>query len=198
MKIFIDGEPFIPSSPEVLENKRQLLAEIDEEILGKGLTYTTISVDGVEMDSSAFTRLHKGREAHIKTCEIKSLVIESLQEAISYLPRLNSGIENIALELERKEQKNISEQLADFAEGLDWLINVMQKSQLLLKVNDDELSDKEKTIEKLNKSLENISECFEKGRITEIAFHMRHGVLPEMSKISAYVDKLLETANLMK
>ena len=198
MKIFIDGEPFIPSSPEVLENKRQLLAEIDEDILGKGLTYTTISVDGVEMDSSAFARLHMGREAHIKTCKIKSLVIESLQEAINYLPRLNSGIQNIALELERKEQDNISEQLANFAEGLDWLVNVMQKCQLLLKVNDADLSDKEKTIAKLNKSLGNISECFEKGRMMEIAFHMRQGVLPEISKISFYVDKLLEIANLMK
>jgi len=198
MKIFIDGEPFNPSSQEVLESKRQLLAEIDGEILKKGLTYTTITVDGVEMDSSAFTRLRKGREAHFKTCEIKSLVIESLQEAINYLPRLNGGIQNIASELERKEQENISKQLADFAEGLDWLINVMQKSQLLLEVKDSELSGKEEAITNLNKSLENISDCFEKGRLMEIAFHMRHGVLPEINNISAYVAKLLETANLMK
>ena len=198
MKIFIDGEPFNPSSQEVLESKRQLLAEIDGEILKKGLTYTTITVDGVEMDSSAFTRLRKGREAHFKTCEIKSLVIESLQEAINYLPRLNGGIQNIASELERKEQENISKQLADFAEGLDWLINVLQKSQLLLEVKDSELSGKEEAITNLNKSLENISDCFEKGRLMEIAFHMRHGVLPEINNISAYVAKLLETANLMK
>jgi hypothetical protein len=170
---------------------------VDEEILQKGLTYTDITVDGVEMDSAAFVRLRGGREAHFKTCRIKSLVIESLEEAINYLPRLNNGIKNIASELERKEQENISENMANFAEGLDWLVNVMQKSQFLLKVNDSELPGKEETITKLNKSLESISECFEKGRIMEIAFHMRQ-TIPEIEKISDYVNQLFETANLMK
>ena len=194
MKIFIDGEPFVPSSPAVSRSKRRLLAEIDEEILKKGLTYTSITVDGVEMDSSAFLRLRKGREAHFKTCEIKALVIESLDEAINYLPRLNNGIQNIASGLERKEYENISEQLANFAEGLDWLVNVMQKSQLLLGVKDSELSGKDETMAKLNKSLESIAECFEKGRITEISFHMRQ-ILPDIKKISDYIVQLLEAAN---
>ncbi|MCL2767906.1 MAG: hypothetical protein FWE49_04200 [Synergistaceae bacterium] len=197
MKIFIDGEPFNPSSQVILRSKRRLISEIDEEISRKGLTYTNITVDGVEMDSSAFVRLRKGREAHFKTCEIKTLVIESLQEAKNYLPRLNAGIQNIASGLERKEQEDISEHLASFAEGLDWLVSVMQKSQFLLKVKDSELVEKEGTITKLNKSLESISECFEKGRIMEIAFHMRQGVLPEIKVISNYIAKLLETANHM-
>jgi hypothetical protein len=65
-------------------------------------------------------------------------------------------------------------------------------------VQDSELPDKEDTIIKLNTSLENISECFEKGRIMEIAFHMRQGTLPEVKKISGYIVKLLETAMLMQ
>jgi len=197
MKIFIDGEPFNPSSPAVSKSKQQLLEEIDEEILGKGLTYTTITVDGIEMDSSAFTRLRKGREAHFQTRQIKSLVIESLQEAMNYLPRLIDGTQKIASEFERKEQEKINEHLANFSEGLDWLINVMQKSQLLLKVEDSKLSGKEETIVNLNKYLKNISECFEKGRIMEIAFHMRQ-IIPEIKKISDYAGQLLEIANLMK
>ena len=197
MKIFIDGEPFTPSSPEVSESKRQLLDEIDGEILKKGLTYTTITVDGVEMDSSAFLLLRKGREAHFKTCEVKSLVLESLQEAINYLPRLSGGIQNIASGLERKENENISEQLINFAEGLDWLVSVMQKSQLLLLVKDSELPGKEETVAKLNKSLKSVSECFENGRIMEISFHMRQ-ILPELKAISDYIVQLLEIAQLKK
>ena len=197
MKVFIDGELFTPSSPAVSRSKRRLLAEVDEEILKKGLTYTDITVDGVEMDSAALVRLRGGREAHFKTCRIKTLVVESLEEAVNYLPRLEGGIQNIASGLERKEQENIGEDMANFAEGLDWLVNVMQKSQFLLQVKDSELPGKEETITKLNKSLESISECFEKGRIMEIAFHMRQ-TIPGIEKISDYVRQLLETANLMK
>ena len=194
VKIFIDGEPFYPASPTASKSKQKLLAEIDEEIFQKGLTYTTITVDGIEMDSAAFVRLRKGREAHFATCKIETLVIESLEEAVSYLPRLTDGIEKIAGALERKEQENINEQMTSFAEGVGWIVNVMQKNQILLKVKDSELPGKEETILKLNASLESISGCFEKGRIMEIAFHMRQGVLPEIVKISGYINKLLETA----
>ena len=194
MKIFIDGEPFYPSSPEVLRNKKRILSEIDAEIFEKGLTYSTITIDGVDIDASAFTRLRKGREAHFKTCKISALVIESLQEATDYLPRLINGIKKIASDFERKEEFNIYESLANFSEGVGWLINVMQKNQFLLKVQDSELSEKEETITRLNNSLKKISECFEKERIMEIAFHMRQGILPEIIKISAYIAQLLETA----
>lgn len=198
MKIFIDGDPFYPSSSIVSGSKQLLLSEVEEEIAKKGLTYTFITVDGVEMDSSAFLRLREGREAHFKTCKVKTLVIESLQEAINYLPRLTDGIQKIASEFERKEHENADEYMANFAEGLGWLVDVMQKNQFLLKVNDSELPDKKDTIIKLNTSLENISECFEKHRIMEIAFHMRHGILPEIKKISGYIVQLLETAMLMQ
>ncbi|MCL1875206.1 MAG: hypothetical protein FWF87_02970 [Synergistaceae bacterium] len=198
MKIFIDGEPFYPLSPTESRSKQQLLKEIDEEIVQNGLTYTTITVDGVEMDSSAFLHLRKGREAHFKTCKIKDLVIESLQEAINYLPRLTDGIQKIASEFERKEEENADEHMTNFAEGLGWLINVMQKNQILLKVKDSELPNKEETIVKINASLESISECFEKRRIMEIAFHMRQGILPEIKNISGYVAQLLDTAMLMQ
>jgi len=198
VKIFIDGEPFNPSSPEVSGSKEQLLAEIDEEILQKGLTYTTIVVDGVEMDSSAFVRLRSGREAHIKTRQTIHLVIESLQEAMNYLPRLNDGIQKLASELEHNNQENLNEHLADFAEGLGWLVNVMQKSQIFLDVKDSQLSDKVEVLSKLNKSLQNIFECLEKHRIMEIAFHMRQGILPEIKKISEFIEKLLEAAKIKK
>jgi hypothetical protein len=197
VKIFIDGEPFYPTSPAVARSKQRLLSEIDEEIFKKGLTYSTITIDGVEIDASAFLRLRKGREAHFKTCEIRSLVIESLEEATEYLPRLINGIQKIASDFERKEQENIYEDLTNFSEGLDWLVNVMQKNQILLKVQDSELSNKEETITRLNKTLKSISECFEKERIMEIAFHMRQGVIPEVKKISEYIALLLETAKLM-
>jgi hypothetical protein len=199
VKIFIDGEPFYPLSPEASRSKQQLLSEIEEEIFKKGLTYTTITIDGVETDDSAFVRMREGREAHFKTCKIRSLVIESLQEAMDYIPKLTSGIQKITSDFERKEHENINEYLINFSEGLGWLVNVMQKNQILLKVQDSELSDdKKETIIRLNKSLENISECFQKGQIMEIAFHMRHGILPEVKKISGYIDKLLETAKLMR
>jgi hypothetical protein len=198
VKIYIDGEPFYPSSPAASRSKKRLLSEIDAEIFSKGLTYSTITIDGVDIDTSAFLRLRKGREAYIKTCKISSLVIESLQEATDYLPRLVNGIQNIASDFERKEQENICDSLTSFTEGLEWLVNVMQKNQFLLRVNDSELSDKEETIMRLNKSLRNISECFEKDRIMEIAFHMRQGILPEIKKISAYIAHLLETARLMQ
>ena len=199
MKIFIDGEPFFPSSPEAEESKQQLLSEIDEEIFKKGLTYTTITIDGVEVDASAFLRMRQGREAHFTTYKIRSLVIESLEEATNYLPRLINGIQKITSDLERKDNENISENLTNFSEGLDWLVNVMQKSQILLKVRDSDLSDdKEETMARLNKSLESITDCFEKGQMMEIAFHMRHGILPGIKIISGYINKLLETAKLMQ
>jgi len=198
MKIFIDGEPFYPSSPEVLRSKKRILSEIDEEIFKKGLTYTTITIDGVDIDPSVFTRLRKGREAHIKTYKISDLIVESLQEAADYLPRLINGIQNVASGFERKEEININESLTNLSEGLCWLLTIMQKSQILLKVQDSELSEKDETMTRLNKSLSKISECLEKERIMEIAFHMRQGILPEVIKISAYIAQLLETAKLMQ
>jgi hypothetical protein len=198
VKIFIDGEPFSPSSPEASTSKNSLLSEIEETILQKGLTYTTITVDGIEMDSSAFTRLRQGREAHFKTCQIKQLLIESLQEAVNYLPRLTDGIKKIASEIERKEHQNINEYLTNFTEGLDWIINVMQKSQSLLGIKDFDLHNKKESMTRLNKSLENITDCFENGRTMEIAFHMRQGVLPEINNISEYIYQLFEAARLNK
>ncbi|MCL2146829.1 MAG: hypothetical protein FWH52_03380 [Synergistaceae bacterium] len=198
MNIFIDGEPFYPSSPEVSRSKKRTLAEIDAQIYKKGLTYSTITVDGVDIDDSAFVRLSKGREAHFKTCKISSLVIESLQEATEYIPRLINGIKEIASNLESKEEFNMYESMTNFSEGLGWLINIMQKNQFLLKTPDSELLEKEETITGLNKSLKKISECFEKERIMEIAFHMRQGILPEVIKISAYIAQLLETAKHMQ
>ena len=192
MKVFIDREPFYPSSPTVSRSKKRLIAEIEEEISKKGLTYTAITVDGVEIDYSAFLRLRKGREAHIKTYQIKTLVFESLQEAENYLPRFTDGVQQIASEFERNDQENIEEKMLNFAEGIGWLVNIMQKNQLLLKVEDSELPDKEETMLKLNTTLEKITECFHKGSIMEIAFHMRHGILPEVKNISEYITKLLK------
>lgn len=193
MKIFIDGEQF-ETSAEAADNKIKLLDEVESHLNGLGRVYTTIIVDGTELERKAFTRLRGGMEARFATCQIHSLVVESLHEGLSYIKRLSEAVNGMAGEFERRETQKAQANLAAFAEGMSWLFNVMQKSQQLLGIPDVELGDKNTTVFELNKSLTEISNCVVDGRDTEIAFHLRQKIMPEISKFAGYFEKLLAQA----
>lgn len=192
MKIFFDGEPFTPS--ESVDGKKELLDEIETYLNREGKVYTKITVDGIELDRRAFLRLRGGMEARFETCKIQSLVEDSLLEGIAYIERLSDAVEKLAGEFERREIEKAQNNLASFAEGMSWIVNVMYKSQQILGVEDDVLGGNSIAANELNSTLIDISNCVVDGRNTEIGLLLRQKVSPAIREFKTHFKKLLEYA----
>jgi hypothetical protein len=194
MKVLVDGKKI--DLPEGLSSRDDILTFVREHTGTKARVVRTITVDGTELDEESFSALSGGNEVNFTTSPVRELVNESLCEAQMYLANLSAGFERIADTLEGDKAAEGLGLLASAAEGIGWLLQVLHNSQVLLGLEDGEISDGGLAELKgsLLQNLENVSTSVEEKKYLELAYGIRNGLLPDIHRLGGYLLSMQDTS----
>jgi hypothetical protein len=150
-----------------------------------------LRVDNVEMDDEAFLNLTGGMAAYFVSQPTRELVLESLDEALNYAPRLTKGFEQICLHFDANELAMGEWKLADAAEGLDWLLSAFHHCQALLGIG-DEINDQ--GLAKLKGTLADVinrlGSQHDERQFSQMAITIRQELLPNVREFVTHVRRL--------
>ena len=192
MKVYIDEQEYT----DIVSDGRasSILGAVKRRVSEAGRVLIEIRLDDVVMDEDAFSNVSGGLGVHFTSLPVRELVLESLGEALKYIPRLTNGLEEIALHFEKNEFAVGEGKLADGAEGLDWLLQVFQKCSSLLAVDTDSdgLSELKDT---LTGSITSLGAFHSEKEYLQMAFCIRQKLVPEIEKLSVHVQRLHSLAS---
>jgi len=132
--------------------------------------------------------------AHFTSRSVHDLVIETLDEALKYIPRLTKGLEEIAFHFEKNEFAAGEGKLVDGAEGLSWLLQVFQQCSSLLDVNNNH-GDVSELSGPLADTISSLGAFHSKKEYLQIVFCIRQKLVPEIEKFSLHVQRLRNLAS---
>lgn len=191
MKVYLDSQEYLELSPSA--DAISVLEAIRSEVTRTGRVITEIKVDGISMDETAFSSITGGLAVYFSSQPVRELISESLSEALHYLPRLQKGLEDIAINLEGNELSHALSKLADAAEGLDWCLTVFWKSSALLAFTPDEGSEGLTELkEALADSINLLGTLNEEKKYLQMALCIRQSLLPAIQQFAIYINKLHE------
>ena len=101
MKAYIDGQECTDNLGD--GSALSILSAVKRRASECGRVVTEIRLDDVVMDEEAFSSVSGGLAVHFTSRPVRELVLESLDEAVKYIPRLTKGLEEIALHFERND-----------------------------------------------------------------------------------------------
>jgi len=192
MKVYIDSQEHTDIVGD--GSASTILSAVMHRVSEAGRVVTEIRLDDVAMEEEAFSRVSGGLVAQFASRPVHDLVMESLDEALKYIPRLTKGLEEIAVHFEQNEFTAGEGKLADGAEGLDWLLQVFQKCSALLAVDaDDEGLNKLK--DALTGSISSLGAYHLEKNYLQMALRIRGHLIPELEKLSLYVQRLRDLAS---
>ncbi|MCL2010102.1 MAG: hypothetical protein FWG71_06095 [Synergistaceae bacterium] len=194
MKTYIDGQEYTDDIGN--GSALSILSAVRRRMTETGRVVTEIRLDDVVMDEDAFSGVSGGLAVYFTSRPVRELVLESLDEAIKYIPRLTRGLDEIALHFEKNELAIGEGKLADGAEGLDWLLQVFQKCSALLAVDADSIglgfSDLQNS---LGDSINFLGALHSEKQYLKMALCVRQKLVPEIEKFSAHVQRLRDLAS---
>lgn len=190
MKVFFDGQ----ECSDITGDSAAILNAVQRRASGMGRVVTEIRLDDVVMDEDVFLSVSGGLAVQFTSRPVRGLILESLDEAFKYIPRLTKGLGEIALHFEKNEFAAGEGKLADGADGLDWLLQVFQKCNSLLAVDDKE-SDAGELTGALAESISALSAYHTEKKYLQMAFCIRQKLIPEIEKFSLSVKKLRDLAS---
>ncbi len=192
MKIILDGEEIV--FPGESPSKEDILSSVKETLGKKGRLIRSIEVDGTELDENAFLALSGGTEARFEGRPLRDFLAETLADASEYQKRLVSGLGRAAEHLESERSAEGLELVGQAAEGIGWILQVIHNGQILLGVNDSEVGSGGLAELKaaLITDLETASRSMDEGKLLELAYTIRSGVLPRIESLGGYIGALGE------
>ena len=189
MRIRLDEEELPLSEETIKEGKEAVFEAARKSALSKKSVIIEIIVDGIQIeDEEAFFSLSGGMDIHFTSQPIITLVRESVEEGLKYIPTLLKGLEGIATLIEEGRDNEAISSFLQAVEGITWLVGVFEKSCALLGITLDNISagDWAKDTKELNEALEEIISIMESGRAMRMAFVIRERLIPEITKFSPY------------
>ena len=193
MKVHIDGQECTDIASD--SSALSILSEVKRRVSEAGCVVTEIRLDDVVIDEEAFSSVSGGLSVHFTSLPVRGLILESLDEALKYIPRLTRGLEEIALHFENNEFAVGEGKLADGAEGLDWLLQVFQKCNSLLTVSDVDNDGFRELQEALADSISSLGALHSEKEYLQMAFCIRQKLVSEIEKFSVHVQKLRDLAS---
>lgn len=189
MRVRLD-EVELSLSDDILANgKRAVFEAARQDALGRNAVIVGITVDGEAIaDEETFYSLSGGLDIQFTSQPLRELVSESLDEGERYLPHLSSGLAAVATLIEEKKEAEAQAKLLQAIEGINWLVDVFDKSCILMDVRPDELKpgDFLQNRTALNEVLTEMVEVMEKGQMIGLAYLVREKLLPIVERFSVY------------
>lgn len=189
MRVWLDEVELSLSGDITANGKRAVFEAARQDALGRNAVIVGITVDGEAIaDEEAFYSLSGGLDIHFTSQPLRELVDESLGEGERYLPHLSSGLELVAALIEEKKEGEAQVKLIQAVEGINWLIDVFDKSCILMGIRPGELKSGDFLRDRstLNEVLTEMLEVMEKEQMIGLAYLIREKLLPSVGKISAY------------
>ena len=192
MKVYIDGQEYTDITGD--GRASSILNAVQRRASGAGRVVTEIRLDDIVMDDDTFSNVSGGLAVHFTSLPVRELVLESLDEALKYIPRLTRGLEEIALHFEKNEFAAGEGKLGDGTEGLGWLLQVFQRCSSLLAVDADNngLSELKNT---LTGSISSLGTFHSEKKYLQMAFCIRQKLVPEIERLSMHVQRLYDLAS---
>ncbi len=192
MKVFVDGAALeIPSG----EGKERLLEEVRRFCASRGRVMQTLAVDGIALEEEVFLTLEGGSLVEFTTTPLRDLIRSSLEEAVTYLPRLTRGLCTVADHLEAEEKGAGLSLLSDALEGIGWLLKVLADTDSLLGGRARDGDDLPPLLTDLQSRLEELARSLEEGRFFEAAHHMRERLVPALGRLAPRIEALQSLAD---
>ncbi len=199
MRVFVDEEERID-----LEDMdvREILSKVEEDLRKGGKVISRIEIDGrplgdrriEEIDSS------KVKEISFFSKSVSELVLESLRDLQIYLPKLASGLKDIASLFRIGEFKRALALLPKAVEGIGWLIKVLEYTAILLGVEWETLGDldfrgeRDKVIAKMG----DLSKALEDRDFVRLSDLLAYEIAPAIDSWEAVARYLLSLAQQAK
>lgn len=189
MRVRLDEVELSLSDDVLASGKRAVFEAVRQDALGRNAVIVGITVDGETIaDEETFYSLSGGVDIHFTSQPLRELVSESLNEGERYLPHLSSGLAAVATLIEEKKEGEAQAKLLSAIEGINWLVDVFDKSCILMGVRPDTLKSGDFLQDRsaLNEVLTEMVEVMEKGRMIGLAYLIREKLLPAVEKFSVY------------
>lgn len=177
-------------SEDVLEKGKRAVFEVArQDALGRNAVIVGIMVDGEPInDEETFYSLSGGLDIHFTSQPVRDLVAESLGEGERYLPLLSTGLETVATLFEEKKNDEAQSKLLQAIEGINWLVDVFDKSCVLMGIRPDVLKSGNFLQDRatLNDVLSEMVDVMESEKMIDLAYLIREKLLPVVNKFSVY------------
>ena len=193
MKVYIDGQESADLIGE--ECAVSILEAVERRMSEAGRVVIEIRLDDVIMDAEAFSNVSGGLRADFTSSPVRDLVLETLDGAIHYIPRLTKGLEEIAHHFESNDLAAGEAKLADGAEGLNWLLQVFQKCSLLLAMNNADNNNFSEMSSALSGIISSLGTFHSEKKYFQMSFCIRQELVPEIEKFSMHIQKLRDVAS---
>ena len=193
MRVYVDGQELIELSGNT--DPAFILETVKGKTSQDGRAIMEIQIDGITVDADAFLNVSGGLDARFVTRPMRELVRESLAEALKYVPRLKTGLEEIALHFEKNEIPDGQKKLADAADGLDWVLAVFRDCGALLSIAKETGPGLDELKRSLADSVEAIGALHEKRQYLKMVSLIRRKLTPEIENFRMHIQNLHDFAS---
>ncbi len=138
MKILLDNVESIINVNEY-ESFQVLLWDIEKTMETRGRVITSLKVDGMNLENTLNFSLEEIRILEISSKSPLKLLEETIHELDTYLDRFFLGIEEIVLNFRIGKREEGISNLIEGINGLDWIFQILRKSQELLDIDNENL-----------------------------------------------------------
>lgn len=188
MKILLDNVESIINVNEY-ESFQVLLWDIEKTMETRGRVITSLKVDGMNLENILNFSLEEIRILEISSKSPLKLLEETIHELDTYLDRFFLGIEEIVLNFRIGKREEGISNLIEGINGLDWIFQILRKSQELLDIDDENL---EKIYIESNDVLLRLTEAVEEKKYDAISIILDFDLYMILSQIKEFVPVIFE------
>lgn len=188
MKILLDNVESIINVNEY-ESFQVLLWDIEKTMETRGRVITSLKVDGMNLENILNFSLEEIRILEISSKSPLKLLEETIHELDTYLDRFFLGIEEIVLNFRIGKREEGISNLIEGINGLDWIFQILRKSQELLDIDDENL---EKIYIESNDVLLRLTEAVEDKQYDTISIILDFDLYMILSQIKEFVPVIFE------
>ena len=191
MKVYLDEQEHLDLPCDA--DASSILDAVKAQVSKTGRVITEIKVDSITMNEDAFSNVTVGMQVNFTSQPVRTLVYDTLSEALKYIPRLIKGLDEIAAHFEGNELALGQGKLANAADGMDWLLLVFQNCSSFLSVAEEtEDSGLSELKQSLFSSINLLGVLHEEKKYFQMALCIRQKLVPDIGKFSLHIKGLYD------
>lgn len=170
-----------------------LLSQLLKVIETKGRVVTSVKIDGVNLDSLSVLSMEEIEMVEVTSQNPLCLLGETVKELSDYLDNYLNTLEEIIMSLRAGERIKPLENLVDGIYGLEWIIEILKKSEELLEYTDKKL---DIIYFKVDKVLSNLIKLVEEKNYEELSIILEFSLQEVLFEIKYFIPVIFEKLKL--
>ncbi len=170
-----------------------LLSQLLKVIETKGRVVTSVKIDGVNLDSLSVLSMEEIEMVEVTSQNPLCLLGETVKELSDYLDNYLNTLEEIIMSLRAGERIKPLENLVDGIYGLEWIIEILKKSEELLEYTDKKL---DIIYFKVDKVLSNLIKLVEEKNYDELSIILEFSLQEVLFEIKYFIPVIFEKLKL--